>query len=534
VRLEEAAEPPDVTDAVLRRIHAAPSTPRARPPLALAAAAVFAVAALATGLLLRAGGPLAPDAALADVGEEVLEAQTAVLHLDAKVTVVERGAHPDLPVRRYEGALRYRAPEQLWLHLEEQTRPPAGWPANDVDLVVDEQVAWSAGLRDCPVGEQPGCLRADTRVVAGAAPFSADHVAPLDLVVPAGAFLPSAEVASSETPGAIVIDTTVARLQAAVDGLRAGGALRSVHPTDRVRLELDDESFTIRRLTVSAGSAPSRATWAATNGYSEAPGEEILDLQVEVGEVGDAAIPRLPDTPGRTAGFDDRLDADGPVPAYLPPGYAPHRDGVLVTSGPDLEVRSWSNGRAWIRLDVTRDPTGDALLGGIGPIARPVEIGDGVGYTDPAGRVLSLHTDDLELSLTGSVPLATLVQVAASLPVTGGPLPDGWPQADALDELPEGALHLAGPVTARYDGDDLVVALPGPGTTSAVLRQRPGAQLPPPAPEAVAAVVRGIDGRYDPVTGRLEWIEEGWVRSLGSDGLDLVALQALAERLDAR
>jgi hypothetical protein len=50
----------------------------------------------------------------------------------------------------------------------------------------------------------------------------------------------------------------------------------------------------------------------------------------------------------------------------------------------------------------------------------------------------------------------------------------------------------------------------------------------------VAAAVRGIDGRYDPVTGRLEWIEEGWVRSLGSDGLDLEALQALAERLEAR
>jgi hypothetical protein len=533
VRLEEATPPPDVTQAVLHRIRANPSIDRARRPLALVAAGVFVVAAVSAALLMRQGGPLAPEAVLADVGEEVLEAQTAILELDATVTVVERGAHPDLPLRRYRGSLRYQAPERLWLHLEEQTAPPAGWPTNDVDLVVDEQVAWSAGLRACPVGEQPGCLRADTRIVTGASPFSADHVAPLDLVVPAGAFLPTAAVAVREAADAVVLETTVARVQAAVDGLRAGGALRAVHPTDRVRLELDDDSFTIRRLTVFAGAAPSRATWAATNGYSEAAGEELLDLRVEVGELTDSASPALPAAPGRTAGFDDGADVEGPRPEYLPPGYSPHRDGVLVTSGPDLDVRTWTNGRAWIRLDVTRDPTGDMLLGGIGPIARAIEVGDGVGYTDPAGRVVSLHTEGLEITLTGSVPLATLVQVAASLPTRGVPLPPGWAQSDALDELPEGALHLPGPVTARYDGDDLVVALPGPGATSALLRQRPGAQMPPPAPDAVAAIVRGIEGRYDPATGRLEWIEDGWVRAVQSDGLDLEALQILAGRLES-
>ena len=44
--------------------------------------------------------------------------------------------------------------------------------------------------------------------------------------------------------------------------------------------------------------------------------------------------------------------------------------------------------------------------------------------------------------------------------------------------------------------------------------------------------MRGIDGRYDPVTSRLEWVEDGWVRGLQSEGLDLDALLALAADLE--
>ena len=532
-RVEEAATPPDVTDAVLARVRPRSSAePRSRRSLGLVAAAVFAIAALATGFLVRTGGPLGPGPALADVGDDVLEAQADVRSLDAEITLVERAAHPDVPERRYAGRLRYDAPERLWLHLEERTAPPAGWPSNDIDLVVDEQLAWSSGLRACPVGQQPGCLRADTRIVTGAVPFAADHVAPLDLVVPAGAFLPSAEVASSETGAVIVLETTVARLQQAIDGLRAGGALRSVHPTDRVRLELDEAAFTIRRLTVYSGGAPSRVTWAATNGYHESAGIPILDLRVQAGRLPSSPTPDPPAGPARSAGFDDRRAVGAPLPAYLPPGWSPHRSGVIETTGPSLETRSWSNGRAWIRLDATADPTGGRLLGEIGALARPIEVGDGIGYTDPGGRVVSLHTGDLEVTLTGSVPLDTLLRVAASLPLRGEPLPPGWAQANALDDLPQGALRPDGPLLARYDGADLVLAVPGPGATSAVLLQRPGTRPAPPSPEVVAASVRGLEGRYDPVTGSLDWVEDGWLRRLGSDGLDLDALLALAEGLE--
>ena len=68
-------------------------------------------------------------------------------------------------------------------------------------------------------------------------------------------------------------------------------------------------------------------------------------------------------------------------------------------------------------------------------------------------------------------------------------------------------LRPGGPLIARYEGADVVVAVPGPGQTSAILRQRPGNRLDPPAPDVVEAPVRGVDGtvrpdRRLPVVGR--------------------------------
>lgn len=535
LRVEEAAVPPDVTAAVLARI-AEDGERRRRPrPLLLVAAAVFVVAALTTALAVRPGGPLGPEPALADVGAQVLRAQRDVVAFDATLTLVERGAHPDLPRRTYEGSLRYQAPERLWLHLTDRTALPPGFPANDLDLVVDRGTGWSTGLQGCPVGEQPACLGAPrSRVVAGLAPFAADWLAPLDLVVPAGAFLPGTDIAARRAGGAVVLDTTVARLRRTIDGLRAAGALRAVHPTDAVHLELDPETFVVRRLTVAAGGSDARVAWAASNGYAEAEGTVVLDLTVT-----ERSLPRspFPDPPGPAAtdaGFVDAADVDGPQPSWLPAGFSASRSGTQAGSGPAATVRSWTDGRAWIRLDATREWDGDRLYGDLDPLVRLLPVGDGVGYTDAAGSVVALHTGDLDLTVTGSVPLDVLVAVAASLPVAGAPVPAGWPQGDVLDVLPVGALAPAGPLVARYDGPDLLVAVPGPGQTSAVLRQRPGTSLGLPAKaDLVEVEVRGTVGRYEPRTGTVAWVEDGWIRQLRSDGLDLDDLLATAATLEA-
>lgn len=531
LRVEQAVEPPDVTAPVLARVRPA-EVPRApvRRSLPLVAAAVFVVAALTTAVAVRPGGLLGPTPAVADVGVEVVRAQGEMAALDATVTLVERGAHPDIPERTYAGSLRYRAPEQLWFHLEDRTPLPDGFPANDVDLVVDDGVGWSSGLRNCPVGVQPSCLgRPVTRVVSGLAPFAADWVAPLDLVVPVHGFLPGGEVTAAEVGDAVVVEATVARLRRTIDGLTGAGALRAVHPTDIVRLELDAETFSIRRLTVSAGASRARTSWAAGNGYADEPGARILDLTVTERSLPDSPFPAPPVAGGADAGFVDRGDVGGPEPSWLPPGFSSHRDGAHPAG---TVTRSWTDGRAWIRLDVTAEGGRDQLLGDLGPLVRRISVGDGVGYTDPNGSTVSIHTGDLDLSVTGSVPLDVLVEVAASLPVEGTPVPSGWPQGDGVDTVPTGALRPEGPLVARYDGVDLLVAVPGPGQTSAVLRQRLGATLGPPGKADVVEVeVRGVPGRYEPRTQTIRWVEDGWQRELRSPGLDLDGLVAAAEGL---
>ena len=533
VRVEEAAVPPDVTDAVLARVRShAPA--HSRRPLALVAAAVFVVAAVSAGLAVRPGGPLGPEPALADVGEEVLRAQQHLLALDAVLTLVERGVHPDVPVRRYDGTLRYQAPERLWLHLEDRTGLPDGFPANDLDLVVEDGDAWSTGLRGCPVGEQPTCLGVPVdRVVTGLAPFAADWVAPLDLVIPTAAFLPGTDVASSEADGAVVIETTVARVQRTIDGLRSAGALRSVHPTDAVRLQLDADTFTIQRLTVTAGDSAARASWAASNGYVEAAGASVLDLTVTERSLPQSPFPDAPAPADSDAGFTDVADTAGPQPSWLPAGYSAHRSGVQTDSGATATVRSWTDGRAWIRLTVTDGQSRSQLLGDLGPLVRRLPVGDGVGYADPAGSVVSLHAGTLDVAVTGSVPLDVLVRVAASLPVNGEAVPADWPQGDVLDSLPSGALQPDGALTARYEGSDLLVAVPGPGQTSAVLRQRPGTSLGAAGKaDVIEVAVRGVAGRYEPRTQTIRWVEDGWVRELRSAGLSLIELVAIAETLE--
>lgn len=530
LRVEGAEAPPDVTDAVLDRVR---RTVRRRQPTALVAAAVFVVAALSAALAVRLAAPEGPAPALADVGQRIVGAQDAVATLDASLSLVERGAHPDVPERRYRGTLRYRAPERLWLHLEDRTQLPPGWPTNDVDVVVVDGTAWSTGHRGCPVDLQPACLDGGTtRTVEGLAPFAPDWLAPLELIVPADGFLVAAATTAREAGGELVVETTVARVHRVVEGIGAAGALRSVHPSDAVRLALDPRTLTLRRMSVSASDGPGRATWAAGAGYRDRPGDVLLDLVIDAGALPAVPFPAAPARSNVDAGFRDRSEVEGPVPGWLPTGFTEHRRGVQRDGGPSTTVRSWSNGRAWVRLDATEGWRANALFGSLGPLVRAVPVGGGTGYTDAGGVVLALHGADVDVALTGSVPLDVLVAIGASLPVAGQELPPEWPQSRILAGVPDGALAPRGPLTARYDGADLLVAVPGPGDTGAVLTQRLGRLLdPPPKGDVVEVEVRGIAGRYAPRLGTLSWAEDGWVRELRSSALDVDQLRAIADAL---
>lgn len=534
VRITEAHAPPDVTGAVLDGVRSARraqpmGAPLPRRPIVLAAAAAFVVAAVAGALAVRPGGPAAPVPASAGLSARVLAGQRAITSFDAQVHLTEHRVHPEVPMRRLSGSLHYRAPERLTLRLRQQGDVAAGWPRNDVDLVLEPGRASLHGLGGCPVEAQPACLQPRARLVEGLPPFAPTWISPLDLIIPTDAFLPSVSVPAEEAGGRVSVRTTVARVDRLVEGLSTVGAIRAVHATDEVTLTLDSERLTLRSLRIDAADNLARTTWAATNGYHDPPGSEVLRLALEPTVV--AGLP-APVAGGEAirAGFVDReLQPAWPAP----PGFELHRTGILEDGGPRTEVYAYSDGRAWLRIDVTDDWDAPRLFGSLGAVVRAVPVGDGVGYTDPAGTRLSLHTAERDVLVSGSVPFAALVDAAAQV-IEGDAIDDDWTQARHPERIPDGALVPAGEFVATLADGTLTIAVGGPGSTGFVLVQEPAVALPPPVKgDVVDAPVRGVAGRYSPRLGTLTWLEDGWAREIRSDALDLRQLVDVADALVA-
>jgi hypothetical protein len=558
LRLELAESPPDVLAEVQARIARGDGArrdgagddgtgdgpthdgvtvgPRRRAPRgawAWSAAAAFAAGVLVAALVLGGRSPGRVDVAGADVVDDVVRAQRAVDRLVADVTIVEHGVGPDGRVRRSTGTLVYEAPERLWLQLHDADGAPRGWPTNDVEVVVDDDVAWRRGLLDCPVDLQPGCLVGPvTQVITGRAPFSAGSPAPLDLVVPVGGLVPRAgDVDATVVGDDVVVRTDVAHLRGLVDGLLGTGAFRAVHPTDAVRLVLAADRLTVRSLTITASADAARQRWALSEGYADAAGDLLVEVALTERDDPVPAFPAPPADDGVDGGFVDAPAAavDSPVPTWLPAGFTEHRAGTQDGVG----ERTWSDGRAWISVRATRSWSGGRLFGDVDTLVRGVAVGDGVGYVDAGGDHVAVHADGLDVEVAGSASTADLLAVAASLPVDGVAMPAGWAQAATVDRLPAGALRPPGELIARVDGGTVTVAIPGPGDAAAVLVQEPGTRLDPPAdPDVAAVTVRGVTGRYAPSRGTLSWVEDGWRRELRSVGLDLAGLLAAAEALE--
>ena len=531
-RIGDAGRLPDVSEAVLQRLPAARRPHRDR--LVLVAAAAFVLAALAGVLAVRPGGPVAPRPAAAEIAERVLAGQRSIETFDATLTVVEYGVHPDVAERTLTGTVHYEAPEHLRLHLAQQSPVASGWPANDIDLVLGPGTADLRGLDGCPVDAQPACLRPARHRVDDLAPFSPTWVSPLDLIVPTDAFLPEIPTPTSEQDGIVAIETTVARIDRLIDGLTSAGAIRSVHATDRVRLELDAETLTLRELTITAADNLARSTWASTNGYDDPPGTSVLTITLApTNGPADTEPELIEDSRDAdvSAGFTDTpLDPPWAAPA----GFSLYRTGVLADGGPRTEVYAYSDGRAWIRIDTTDRWDPPQLFGSLGPVVRSLPVGSGTGYTDPTGSAISLHRPDRDVVVTGSVDLATLTAAAAKT-IDGVPIDTDWIQGTRLTELPSGALAPPSDHIAVADDDDVIIAVGGPGSTGLVLTQSLATTLPPPPKgDVVEAIARGVPARYSPTLGTLTWLEDGWQRELRGEGLSLADLQTAADELIER
>jgi Putative zinc-finger len=570
LRFEAVDAVPDVAPAVLANLgtsktsrrHAnggllggRASPPRPRRPLVVAAA-LAAIAGMAAGVAFVGLGLEPRSPAAADLPDRVVAAQTGIDSIDAGFRLVAGGLPGDGGERRLEGRLVYQAPESLALSLREP-----GSRAVDAQLVVDGERWWQSAVRACaPLADQTPCPeggRRWIRSVTGREPFSESSPVPLELINPVDSFTPAASTPTGLGTRAIAgrravgVAVTAAQIVSFLDGLAVAGDLRALHPSDPVELWLDDDHLVPLAVTVRAGDGDDRARWASGQGTTEGPGDVVLDFVVMSMAINEPLADDAFATPERLAadetvdgGFRAVEGGDGPAPAQLPDGFRSYRSGTITaTGGPTIAVDSWTDGRAWLTVRSTRNWSGGRLFGGLGTSVRTIDLGGGVGYVSDDGRKIALHSDGLDVVVSGSVAAGTLRSAAAGLGITGLPVPRSWDEsatatlAEAAQVLPSlvaaQEIDGFGPPSIRIAEGTVTQVYTGAGDLGFTLVQRDVDQLTPPADgDAIGVEVRGAVGRYSIERGQLEWVEDRTTHSLSSRSLTLPELLAVAGALE--
>lgn len=470
----------------------------------------------------------------------------SVLGLNADLVVVERGWHPDVPERTYMGSLRYAAPEQMAIRLTDTTAyPDAEWTPNDVEVAFSDGEYLAMASSPCPVEALPDCLEPPTVTsIRGLRPFDPGLRKPLEIVGPAASLtwwsgLDVVGTPTLEGRPTIQVETTVAGADL-IGAITERGAWRDLHPTDRVLMWLDEATVVPTRIEVFAASSPERDLWEIRRGYDDSESEPIfiVALSNTTTEPSPVDVELPPDS--SSGGF---IDGPARLPQpELPAGFAFHRSGQrTLHDGGQVEVMSWSDGRAWIVIEATGDWTERRLFGISSPFAQAIDLGEGsVAYLDPVGDAVAIHAAELDVVVSGSVSEDTLVAIAGSLGLVGQPVPPDWVQAAVVpaDRLPAGTLipRVEGwSILGMTVGDRTTILMTGTGSRRVLITSQPGDRLDAPSgPDVIAFEVRQTDGRFDAAGGTLEWVEAEHVIRMESETLALEELAALAAAMVER
>jgi hypothetical protein len=566
-RLRPADPVPDLVPRIMDRVRHEAPTPLRRPvPTWTRYAASFAAGAVAAGLIV-AGLPgirRGPSPALAtEIPNQIAAASEEVAAYRTTFRILERGFHPRVPRRSFLVDVAFRAPERFRARVTDLTSYPGpGWPANDLTLAVDGSGWLLDAPRGCPIAALPGCAPPGRDVVrvTGRPPFDGETALPTDIVLPVRMLAGSGRVAvRGETTvlgrKAVVVEIAYRDAGPLFGFLRTGGLWRPFFPHDRVLVSLDRDTWFPLAFEVRTGRSRERALWADAMGLAEEhPGELLFRAQaVRLGPgPGASWRPVGSGPPTRDLGFREGPleDLEAVVPTDLL-GLRPYRAGRFVDAGDEV-VLSFARGLSWLVLRETAEWRGPGLFGDLGDLARRIRLPDGgVAYYEPAadalGRRLAIHARGRDIAMETNLPRDDLLDIAASLSVSGRPAPRGWVSQVSVDRaaaaarfalLPSDLPAEYRPWAARLDGPDAVTmwfrrpgAEPGPGI---VLHQAAGLDLPPPLEGEVLAVrVRGTVGRYSPARGLLEWVEGGAYRSLGGGAVDLEGLLSVAGSLES-
>jgi hypothetical protein len=540
-------------------------------------------AALVVGLV---AGSIAVGGPLRNPRDDSVEAQRIVRGVraaarrlaafQARYAITEHGM-PGVDTRSFSMDLAFGAPERYRLDIVDHTVYPPGWAPTDLTFIQDGTATYRRGPLPCPAVIAPGaCLHSRPPVSVARsyqpeAPVPANLILPLDVLGSPRRLTVLATGTALGRP-AVEIQMPFERARPLLPFLSLGGTWRPIYPGDRVRVWLDATRWFPLRVAVFPSSDPERRSWEPRFGLGpEDPRTAILDVaatsiltttppqQLFAIPGGDAphTIPLTsfrrhvgfaPITPTLTLGLH-------PTAAVLPP------DGA--GSSTPQALLTYSSGLSYLRLGERRVGRAATPIGTLDPAAEELHLANGVAYYEPAtldqGRRLTFHTGDGDLVLETNLSRDQLLQVAATLPVRGQPLPPRWriqkangdvtevvtlAQARTVTGLPielptvmpEG-YAMAGVLVTRVDGTEGVTvtfrqsASDLDGAPIELHVQAASALPPAPASQLVQIALGTGEARWTPDAAELVWLSGGIYRSLTAPGRDLDAVAAIASSI---
>lgn len=590
-RIGLAPAVPDLVEPIMAAVRAGgrPATARVRPlraprvPGPLLPRIAPAVAAAVVGLLvgsLAVGGPWNAErtATAVDVTEGVARAAAGLRAYRASFQIRERDFAPDVPVRELSMEVWFHAPERYRVDVTDHTVYPSdAFTPTDLRLVVDGSTWYSRVPSPCPTS---GCPPTET-LITNRTPFSSSAPAPTDLVIPVTTL--SGDEGVAVLGEGTVLGRRALRVEMRFDRAAPlfpflrGGAWRPFYPDDRVVVWLDATSWSPLKWSVYPASGPERRQWALRFGLpDEPPSVPVLEVQA-------LSIDRSepPATTFAVPRIEGQVDQGArPVPLEAVERETGHRPiapadlngmtlyEVVLPADPQGRagdvVLTYSRGLQWLQVGESRTWTRNELLGPVGRRAQEVALPDGgVAYYEPAtedeGRRLSIHTNDVDVYLETNLSRADLLRVAASLPVEGIALPDAWRVQETPDgsiervrleeaqaqapfqllmprTLPEGSALASVELLRRGDTVGVAVYFQDEevafGGGEIHLHMELAKALPAATASRQEAVeVRGVEARYTPDAGRLEWLEGDLYVSVEAPGLPLRELIAIVDSL---
>jgi hypothetical protein len=553
---------------------------RHRRPPSLAPAVAAAIAGMVLGSILVGSPWQSPGnrpIAAATLVRNIRDVAPTLDAFRAHYTIHELGLAEDVPERRLEMDVAFRSPQRFRLEIRDRTTyPSASWTPTDLLSIQHVTSTFTSGPSGCP-GELPVDVCPRTRAtVTHRSGFSATAPPPADLVLPLATFgSPNGfQVLGEERVGernAIRVRLSFERAAPLFPFLRIGGTWRPFFDRDRVLLWLETDSWLPLRMLVLPSRSQERREWELRYGRAvESPHAPILDVRLlsVSEEAPDPSMFRIPGAPAQAAPephLEDLPDRIGYLPTtpvdsdalklvsiVLPAPSAPATPSSLLVYAQGLDYLKVGERRGW---------SGPGPFGPLDPGAQEVALaGGGVAYYEPAGegygRRIAIHTSAADLFLETNLPRQRLLEIAASLPVLGQPLPASWrPRgssgvdvqrvevAEALTAagLPASFSHRlpGGYVVASAELSTVGSALRGvtlslrqPDTDAAggplTLHIEPGTELAPPSSSLQGRITfAGIEGRWTPSRAELEWVDGDVYHSL-QGRLGLRALIAVA------